>query len=189
MHMVAKPTGGIPTRISAVSCHTAASQLASGTAPWCTVYRLADSRRSRLPVQTQPGCPAAFSPVQRRPSALCYGCSSRWQRGSVFPRRLRRTLVSTTSAVAASATAASQAAQTSMATLLISVGIFVMTCAVAAFLICAIPTLLVLVAPLFLVQSDAPPTRLCSASPLLAVSETNSDNDARSNSRHGPRLA
>ncbi len=44
---------------------------------------------------------------------------------------------------AGAAAAAQQAAQSSLPTLLISVGIFVMTCAVAVFLICAVPTLLV----------------------------------------------
>jgi len=48
-----------------------------------------------------------------------------------------------TTAAAGAAAAAQQAAHSSLSTLLISVGIFVMTCAVAVFLICAVPTLLV----------------------------------------------
>ena len=55
----------------------------------------------------------------------------------------RGATVTIAAAVAAGAAAAQQAARSSLSTLLISVGIFVMTCAVAVFLICAVPTLLV----------------------------------------------
>ena len=101
-------------------------------------------------MQPQPDCLAARGPIRCRPSVVPYGVSSRWQCGALIPRRLSRSSVGTTAAVAAGATAASQAAQTTLATLLMSVGIFVLTCAVAAFLICAIPTLLVPTASLVL---------------------------------------
>ena len=52
-------------------------------------------------------------------------------------------------AAAGAAATAQQAAQSSLSTLLISVGIFVMTCAVAVFLVCAVPTLLVRASLLF----------------------------------------
>lgn len=143
---------------------------APATAPRCTAVRRIPvnqrcSSASSWPSQRQPACgsrtSASASPLCARPAAICPAsphidgnpCRREVFRQAARSSRQRRGTAAPAAAVAAgAATAAQQAAQSSLATLLISVGIFVLTCAVAVFLICAIPTLIV--------RSDMPPPRL-----------------------------
>ena len=147
MRVLVMPKAALVTRMVRIPRRPAAPQHASRAALWSSARRHAGSRRSTSATHLQLVNHAAGRLLQCRATALRIGISSRWQCIAADPRQQRRSSVATTATVAVSAAAASQAAQTSAATLLISVGIFVLTCAVAAFLICAIPTLLVLPTP------------------------------------------
>ena len=136
-HMTRHPAPDMVARTRSALWRSLTPRRSGSGARWLPLSQLPSSRAipaAAMPAQT----PARQLAIELRP------CRRRQAGGAAQGRRTQR---ASSTAAAGAAAAAQQAAQSSLSTLLMSIGVFVMTCAVAVFLICAVPTLIVRACP------------------------------------------